>query len=770
MKKWNTIYKLSKTELQMLFYSPVAWLILIIFTIQAALAFTNVFGEQVRTQSLGYRPWSVTLGAFAGYRGLFTLVQEYLYLYIPLLTMGLVSREYSSGSIKLLYSSPLTNAQIILGKYLSMMIYGLVMMAILTLFALFGVIAMDRVDIPAILSGMLGIYLLICAYAAIGLFMSSLTSYQVVAAMGTFAVLAALSLVKTMWQDVEFVRDVTYWLAISGRAGEMIEGLICSEDVLYFVIVVALFLLLSIIRLQAKRQKMRFAVLAGKYIFVAVAAVMLGYMSSRPVWMTFHDATRTKLRTLTPNSQEIVAKMDGGMTITTFVNILDVSDNYWPALPRQINQDLDRFKQYRRFKPEIRMKYYYYYDSVPSNAQIKKQYPGLSDRERMIKTTTTWRLDSNLFHRPEELKAIIDLEPEGNRFVRLLERESGEKTFLRVFDDLFRHPNESEISAAFKRLVMELPLVGFLKGHGERDCIREGDKDYNRFAQDKPFRQSLINNGFDFEEIALDREIPDNVRILVIADMKRPLTPDEKVYMDNYIARGGNLLIAGEPRRQEIMNPLVEPLGVTFLPGRLVKRSENFQPDFIIARPTKEAGEFSYIFNAMIAREYVATMPGCVGLSYAGDKGFAVTPLFRSDTIASWNEIETTDFVDDTVRLNPNVGEIERSHATMLALSRKVGEKEQKIIILGDADCISNGEISISRKNVPASNYSLITGSFYWMSDEEVPINVTRPSPPDRRVAVGPKGMYWWNIFWIGCIPATLLFFMLFIWIKRRGR
>jgi ABC-2 type transport system permease protein len=770
MKKWNTIYKLSRTELQTLFYSPVAWLILIIFTVQAAMVFTGTFGDHARTQSLGYRPWSVTLSTFAGYRGLFTIVQDYLYLYIPLLTMGLVSREYNSGSIKLLYSAPLTNAQIILGKYLSMMIYGLVMTGILALFVLFGIFTIDRVDIPAILSGLLGIYLLLCAYAAIGLFMSSLTSYQVVAAMGTFAVLAALNLVKTTWQDIEFVRDLTYWLAIGGRAREMIEGLICSEDVLYFIIVIALFLSLSITRLQAKRQKARPGVMPARYLLVVSAALLLGYASSRPALMVYHDATRTKLRTLTPNSQEIVARMDGGMTITTFVNILDRSNHYWSALPKQVNQDMERFRQYRRFKPEIRMKYYYYYDNVPDNTDLEKQYPGLTDRERMIKTTTSWRLDSNLFHPPGDLKAIVDLEPEGNRFVRLLERENGRETFLRVYDDIYLHPNESEISAAFKRLVMELPLVAFLTGHGERDCNREGDRDYNRFTRDKTFRYSLLNNGFDFEEVTLSDEIPASVRVLVIADMKTPLSPGEQARLDSYIARGGNLLIAGEPRRQEVMNPLLEPLGVRLLPGRLATASENLQPDLILARPTPGAGDFSYILQAMITREQVATMPGCAALSVVADKGFTVTPLFTSDSTGGWNELQTVDFIDDTPRLDPTAGETGAPYPTMLALSRRVGDKEQKIILLGDADCISNGEISISRKNIPASNYSLVTASFYWLSDGEVPVNVTRPAPPDRKLFVSARAMYWWNIFWIGLLPAILLFITLFIWLRRRGR
>ena len=763
----KTIYKIARTELQTLFYSPVAWLILIVFTFQASMVFSNTMGGQVRSQSLGYGLYNATMAVFGGWNGLFTAMQQYLYLYIPLLTMGLMSRELSSGSIKLLYSSPVTNTQIILGKYLSVMVYGLVLIAILSVFMLFSAIAIYEADIPAVLAGLLGLYLLICAYAAIGLFMSSITSYQVVAAMGTLAVLAVLNFVGGMWQDVDFVRDITYWLAINGRADEFINGLICSEDVLYFVIVVALFLFLSILRLQARRQKSTWMATTSKYIGVIVIAMLLGYFTSRPKLMCYYDATNTKLRTLTPNSQNIVGQMDGGLTITTFVNILE--ENYWSGLPRNRNNDLRHFKRYLRFKPEIKMKYVYYYDKA-KNPDLDKAYPNLSDRERMLKRTEIWDLDSNMFLRPEEVKKLVDLEPEGNRFVRLLERENGEKTFLRIYDDMQRFPFETEISAAFKRLVMELPLVGFVKGHGERDCIREGDRDYNRFAQDKPFRYSLINQGFDFTEVTLDKPVPENVDIIVIADMRSALTGEEQKNLDDYIARGGNMVIAGEPRRQEVMNPIVESLGVRFMPGRLVKQSDNFQPDFIIARPTKEADSIAYAFGVMYRREYVATMPGCTGLEYSADKGFAITPLFVSDTVGSWNEVETTDFVDDTVRFNPAAGEVERSYPTALALSRKIGDKEQRIVVFGDADCLSNGESRIGRKDVPAANYSLISGSFFWLSHEEVPVDVRRPTPPDKKVRVSMGWMNFWKIILMGVWPASLAFWAIFIWIRRRGR
>jgi ABC-2 type transport system permease protein len=319
---------------------------------------------------------------------------------------------------------------------------------------------------------------------------------------------------------------------------------------------------------------------------------------------------------------------------------------------------------------------------------------------------------------------------------------------------------------------MELPKVGFVKGHGERDCIRSGDRDYNRFAQDRPFRYSLINQGFNFEEVTLDIEVPETINILVIADMKKEMSEISRANLDKYISRGGNLLIAGEPGRQKLMNPLIEQFGVQFMPGRLVKPSENFSPDFIMATPTKEGAEIMYHLGIMRQRDLIATMPGTTGLVYKDDIGYKVTELFVSDTTGgTWNELETTDFIDDTVKLNPSIGEqAMMSIPTAIGLNRKVGEKDQKIVILGDADCISNGEISIGRKEVPASNYSLIMGSFFWMSDNEVPIDVRRPNTTDTKISVGTKGKIITQWGFIGLYPLMMIIFYILLWIRRRGK
>lgn len=60
MKTLNMIYKISKTELQTLFYSPIAWLIIVIFTFQTSMGFSRVMGDLVKSQELGYGLQSVT--------------------------------------------------------------------------------------------------------------------------------------------------------------------------------------------------------------------------------------------------------------------------------------------------------------------------------------------------------------------------------------------------------------------------------------------------------------------------------------------------------------------------------------------------------------------------------------------------------------------------------------------------------------------------------------------------------------------------------------
>lgn len=384
----KAIIDLARMELQKMFYSPIAWLVLIIFGLQSGIQYIDIISGWVRNFELGYSRSAITTQIYAG-TGFFSRIQNTLYLYIPLITMGLMSKELGSGSIKLLYSSPVSNIQIVLGKYVAALVFSFAMVMILFIESIFGFVAIKDFDFPQVLTGLMGIFLVIASFSAIGLFMSSLTSYQIVAAIGSFAAFFVLQQVGSMWQSIDFVRDITYWLSIGGRSQTFIQGLICSEDLLYFILVSALFIAFTVFKLKGTREKspryVSFARYAGAFLLVA----LIGYFSTIPSLMKYHDSTRTKLNTLTENSQEVMARLQGKIKITTYVNLFGSYSYY--GLPYNQKRDESRFDQYRRFYPGIKMEYKYYYD-IPVQENLAKshykRYPEMTEKEVLKKYAT----------------------------------------------------------------------------------------------------------------------------------------------------------------------------------------------------------------------------------------------------------------------------------------------------------------------------------------------------------------------------------------------
>ena len=762
----KTIFRLAKTELRILFCSPVSWLILVIFAFQAGINFSDTFGGLLKRQALEYGLGWLTENTYAGYSGLLVSMLKSLYLYIPLITMGVMSRELSSDSIKFLYSSPITTTQIILGKYLSLLIYAGMLMCILLIYVLFGAFTIENMDLASVLTGLLGLYLLTCAYAAIGLFMSSITSYQVVAAMGTLAILAVLNYIGDVGQDIAFVRDITYWLSISGRAYQFLEGMICSEDVLYFFIVISLFILLSIMRLQEARKKRGTIVTAARYFAVVGGALFIGYLTSLPVSKFYYDATILKKNTLTPGSQEVVKNLDGALTITTYMNILD--ENYGSALPSELKSDFQRFEQYVRFKPDIKMKYVYYY--APSvEPSFNGRFMELQGKERAERICKIMHLDFDMFLSPDEINQIIDLKPEGYRFVRVLERENGQKATLRLYHDMMKHPSETEITTALKRFLVPAPKVAFLTGHGERNVNSAGDRYYYTFARSIYFRQSLINQGFDATGLSIsDQDIPEDVDILVIADMRSPLADDEMRKLECYIERGGNLFILGEPNRQEAMNPILTKFGVELMPGTLVQRNKDYLPTVITAKLTENAAAQCFRYKQLKGWGASLVMPDASPLRYTTDNGYDIKPIAVTLSKDSWNELETTDFLVGELSINASIGEKEQSYPVVISLTRPRGDKEQRIVIAGDADCISNTELANDRNGILAANFNFISETFKWLSYGEFPIDTSRPESIDNTIYLTRNANLWIQIFALGVIPFLLAFAGFMAWYKRK--
>lgn len=754
----KTISRIIKNELKILFSSPIAWLILVIFAYQTGTVFCEEFESQLQNIVTG-RPLQKLTDQLFNVRSVFTQIQNDLYLYIPLLTMGIMSREYSSGSIKLLYSSPITNRQIILGKYIALMVYVATLMCAVILTIIFADITVKDLDLGAIASGMLGLYLLACAYCAIGLYMSTITSYQVVAAMGTLAVLAVLNFIGGVGQEIEWVRDVTYWLCISGRASDMVTGLFCSEDVIYFISVIALFLTLSMMKLKYERGKESNVKMILHYSGVVALVAAIAFISSRPNNMFYDDATQTNHKTLSIGSQ---AAMDSigleKITITTYVNLLE--RNYHEAdKPRQLN-DMKRFEQYTRFNPNIKMKYVYYWADT-DNSEWKTHLPDMTPEERAKHLARGWKLKYNEFLTPEQLAEQVDLTAEEFRFVRIIENEKGERSFLRIFDDMNRHPSEQEISAAFRRLVTKPKLYSFITGHGERNIFDRSDNGYHMFAKQNGFRYALINQGFDTDTLTLNTadETANGADVIVIADPQRPYTESELGQLEHYIATGKNFFITASPENREFINPVLALFGAELTEGTIARKHSEFAPNLMLSRFTPQGLTFSGVFAHVDRLGYKVTAPNAAGIRQVADKGFHFVPIVATDSTGCWAEMQTKDFVHETSEFNPEKGEVEANGMPIITLlARDFAEKkQQKVVVMGSADCISNGEFSKGRNGIRSANYELILQTGLWFSDGNYYVNTNRPNRPDNQIKyVKYSQAIWIKAFFMGLIPALL--------------
>lgn len=765
------IFTIAKNELKIMFYSPIAWLMLIIFIVQSGIFFCDIVENIATTVAATGRKINFLSYIFFNDStyGLFPKVQQYLFLYIPLLTMGLMSREVGEGSIKLLYSSPINNTQIVLGKYLAMMTYILVLIGSLFAFVAFGPLTIKDFDYPQVLTGILGLYLLAATYAAIGLFMSSLTSYQPVAAIATMALLAVLNMVGSVGQEYAWFRDITYWLSINGRCEEFINGLVCSEDVIYFLVISAMFLVFTIFRMTHDRNSFTRSHKSGRYILVCVIVVGIGYISSMPQFMTFYDSSATKRNTLSENSQEIMREVGKKPRITTYVNLMDNYFNW--GTPKQINTDIRRFRQYTRFRPDLKMKYVYYYTN-PDKIVYETRFPGKTDEEIVAKLAETYDVDERMFLSPEQMKAKIDLSKEKYRFVRTIETEDGKSSFLRVYDDQLVFPNEGQISSAFRRLIHSPSIVGFLTGHGERDILKTGDRDYSLYVSDITFRYSLINNGFECQTVVVSDEgkIPGEIDILVITDVRDPLNENEFAAIKRYIDDGGNLLIAGDVGRQANMNLITDTLGVRFMDGLLANNIGNDAQNLIYNRITQPAADSSKVYGNFTNPRFQITMLGAVGLAYETNRGFDLLPILTSDTTRSWVEVETTDFSEEKAVLNPEKGEEIKPHTTLLQLTRNVGNKKQRIIISGDADFCSNSELIRSRGGSLSRNFELTIELFRQLSDERYPVLTSRNPSLDTEFHLDIDRLPSIRVAYIGIYPLIFLIVGIIVLVRRKSR
>ena len=235
----RNVWAVSVRELRSYFLSPLAYVVIALFLALSGYLFALILAN----------------GREASLRGLVQNISV-LYLFIvPAISMRLLAEEQRTGTVELLLTNPVQEWEIVTGKFLASIMLVLVMLALTLVFPLF-LFIYGNPDRGPIITGYVGIFLQAAAFLSIGLWASSLTQNQIVAAIVSFALLLILWLSENLGQFLGgTIGSIISYTSVITHFQSFPQGVIQSNDVIYYLSLVLAGIVLSTLSLQSRRYR-----------------------------------------------------------------------------------------------------------------------------------------------------------------------------------------------------------------------------------------------------------------------------------------------------------------------------------------------------------------------------------------------------------------------------------------------------------------------------------------------------------------------------------
>jgi len=232
----TNVMPIFKREMRAYFTSPVAYIVIVVFLLITGWFFST----------------SLFVIGQASMRNVFSIIPFVFTFFVPALTMRLLAEEKKTGTFELLVTMPVSNIEVVLGKYLA----SVALLTISILFTLTYAItisSLGNVDVGVILAGYLGLILLGASYVAVGILASSVTENQIVAFIVSFVVIFALSLVDKMLLFVPAsMASLFEYLSAEYHFNNIVRGVVDTRDLVYYASLIVLGLYFAARSLQRR--------------------------------------------------------------------------------------------------------------------------------------------------------------------------------------------------------------------------------------------------------------------------------------------------------------------------------------------------------------------------------------------------------------------------------------------------------------------------------------------------------------------------------------
>jgi len=476
-----------------------------------------------------------------GYAGLDSLFSTAPYLFmflVPAITMRSLAEERREGTFEILLTRPLTDWQIVMGKYLASLL--LILFALLpTLVYYYSVYQLGNpqgnIDTGAVIGSYIGLFLLGACFAAIGLFASSITKNQVIAfVIAVFLCFFFYSGFDSLSQILSLQNLTLENLGITEHYESISRGVLDTRDLVYFIVLSALFIWLTIFILLKQRQKK-----LVNTAFLSTLGLMLSLTAVSITTFTRFDFTKEKRYTISPISRQIMGSLQKPLKVTIYLK----GDNFQPWMKRlqrgtsDMLSDLQAYThgnlQYEFVDPIADVK------NLPDSSQ-KAVYDTL-EAKGVVGQAYGVKTDngvSQIMIFPE-----AEIEYQGQKIVvNLMQSRIG------LSDEEIANNSIQNLEYAFSSAIKKItsggkPEIGFTEGHKELTDLQLEDA------------MKTLSDGFDVGRVNLTT-IPFGglmqLKLLVIPKPDKPFTELEKFKIDQYIMRGGKVLWAIDPVNAEL--------------------------------------------------------------------------------------------------------------------------------------------------------------------------------------------------------------------------
>ena len=701
-----------KRELKNFFTTVTGWLFIAVHVCMAGLYF-------------------FAINLLSGYANIGETVSSVLFLLLlttPVLSMRILTEERKQKTDQLTLTSPVSVAGIVWGKYLALATVFTVPIAVMCTFPLllsrYGAVPMGESYTAILVYYLFGLTCL-----AVGLFVSSVTESQVIAAVLSFAVLFAgymmSSIISLISSAGNAVTKVLGAFDFYSRLTGMLGGTLDLKAVLYFLTVIAVCLFLTVQSIQKRRYHVSVKNLSmgaystGMIAVVLVAAVFLNLAASAlPDSYTTVDVTSQKLYSLTPTTKKLLKELTGDVTIYV-INSESNEDS-------MVGKTLD---SYAALSEHIKV---VYKDPVVSPDFYKDYTDSISINSLIV--------------------------------------ECGEKFQVINYNDLYTYDFDS---ATYRQTVSGYDAEGLLTSAVAYVTSENTSPVYQVQGHGEQSLEQAFSDGVKKENIILEdltlltsEGVPENAAGVMILSPTGDLNEEDAEKLIDYLDQGGKILLTTSytdyfSEEMPNLTKVLEYFGLSVGDGLIVEQDQDMMyqsPLYLL--PEVEADSLT---TGVFGKTYdFIMMPYTQPILITETEGVIATPLL-STSLSSYSKTG----LKDSGEITKEQGDAQGPFAVGVHAVKTLDSEKTAEIIVYSSDMLFT---EISNQYTMDNNLTLFTNAVSTMGGKTESISIPVKSYQTERVTVPMASSIRLAILFMGIIPVGLLVIGIVVWARRKKR